>query len=86
MAQLNSYQPNMTFRGTVDEVFRHRGEIPVGATVELRVFAEKPVSVSAKTLAEALQEIGTVSGLPTDLSTNPDYMQGFGETKPSQAT
>ena len=34
-----------------------------------------------KNLAEMIEEVGTVKGLPADLSTNPVYMRGFGETK-----
>ena len=35
--------------------------------------------LNAKQLAEKLGLIGCVSGLPMDLSTNPIYMEGFGE-------
>ena len=83
MAQLDVHQPSKTFRGTIDEVLSHRSEIPAGATVELKVFEEE---IGNKSLADALQEIGTVTGLPADLSTNPKYMQGLGETKTTQAS
>ena len=83
MAQLDTHQPSKTFRGTVDEVFSHRGEIPPGATVELKVFApETADGYEGKSLADALHEIGTIKGLPGDLSTNPIHMQGFGTIKP----
>jgi hypothetical protein len=36
---------------------------------------------SGKTIAEIIESIGTVDGLPADLSTNPQYLRGFGETK-----
>ena len=66
----------------MDEVLSHRGEIPPGATVELKVFEpETDTDFEGKTLADVLLEIGTVRGLPTDLSTNPEYMRGFGEAK-----
>ena len=42
MAQLDTRRPSKIFRGTVDEVFSHRSEIPPGATVELKVFEETP--------------------------------------------
>ena len=82
MAQLDAHQPNRIFRGTVDEVFSHRGEIPPGATVELRVVdAEVRNDFEGKTLADVLREISSVKGLPVDLSVNPEYLRGFGEIK-----
>lgn len=42
MAQLDTNQTNKIYRGTIDEVFSHRNEIPSGATVELKVIEEKP--------------------------------------------
>ena len=42
MAQLDPQQPSKIYRGTIDEVFSHRSEIPIGATFELKVFEEKP--------------------------------------------
>ena len=86
MTQLEPHQPSKTFRGTIDEVLSHRSEIPAGATVELKVFEEEIGDVGNKSLADVLQEIGTVTGLPADLSTNPKYMQGLGETKTTQAS
>lgn len=38
MPSLEMPQPRRTYRGTVEEVFSHRYEIPDGATVELQVF------------------------------------------------
>ena len=82
MAQLDAHQPSKIYRGTVEEVFSHRNEIPPGATLELKVFEpETEDDFKGKSLADVLQDIGTVKGLPADLSTNPKYMQGFGETK-----
>jgi hypothetical protein len=86
MAQLDAHQPSKTFRGTIDEVFSHRSEIPAGATVELKVLDEDSSNADTKSLADVLQEIGTVAGLPADLSTNPRHMKGFGETKTPQAS
>jgi hypothetical protein len=34
-----------------------------------------------RSIADVILEIGTVKGGPPDLSTNPKYMEGFGETK-----
>ena len=42
MAQLDIHQVSKIYRGTIDEVFSHRNEIPTGATVELKVLEEKP--------------------------------------------
>ena len=35
--------------------------------------------VTCRDLAERLGILGSVKGLPTDLSTNPTHMEGFGE-------
>ena len=45
-------QPSRVFRGTADEVFSHKDEIPHGAILELRVFKEEPEQEI--TLAESL--------------------------------
>lgn len=42
MAQPDARQPSRIYRGTVDEVFSHRSEIPPDATVELKVFEKRP--------------------------------------------
>jgi hypothetical protein len=47
MAQQDTRQPSRIYRGTVDEVFSHRNEIPPGATVELKVFEETPKEETA---------------------------------------
>ncbi len=82
MAQPEANQPSKIYRGTVDEVFSHRSEIPPDATVELKVFEDMPDTgdFDGKSLADVIQVIGTIKGLPSDLTTNPKYMQGFGET------
>jgi len=75
------------YRGTVDEVFSHRGEIPDDAQLELKVYEpadseEEVGDYGGKSVLEVFSHlIGTVDGLPSDLSTNPKYMEGFGETK-----
>jgi hypothetical protein len=38
MGQVQTELPIKIYRGTVDEVFSHRDEIPYGATVELKIF------------------------------------------------
>ncbi|HZT41231.1 MAG TPA: hypothetical protein VFA07_03535 [Chthonomonadaceae bacterium] len=83
MAQSDARQPSRIYRGTVDEVFSHRSEIPPNATVELNVFEDKPESgdFGGKSLADVIQEIGAIKGLPADLSTNPKHMQDFGKTR-----
>ena len=45
MGRLNTGQPSIIWRGTVDEVFSHRDETPVGATVELKIFDPQPQPV-----------------------------------------
>jgi len=82
-------QPSKTFRGTADEVFSHRNEIPAGAILELNVFEPAPESDEAvgdfggKSVYEAFEHvIGTVSFEPTDLGRRAEeYLEGFGETK-----
>jgi len=82
MSQIDVRQPTRVYRGTVDEVFSHRGEIPEDAIVELNVYEQETKrDFTGKSLADVLEEIGFVKGLPEDLSTNPKYMEGFGETK-----
>ena len=83
MAQLNARQPSKTYRGTIEEVLRHRDEISPGATVELNVFEDAPETdlFGGKSLADLINEIGTVKGLPSDLAVrSEEYLQGFGET------
>jgi hypothetical protein len=80
-------QPSKIFRGNADEVFSHRDEIPPGAFLELNIFERQPETeekigdFGGKSAADLIREIGFVEGLPSDLSTNPKYMEGFGETK-----
>ncbi len=38
MAHSDAHQPDRIYRGTVDEVFSHRHDIPPGAMLELKVF------------------------------------------------
>lgn len=84
---MSTPQPSRIYRGSIEEVFSHRDEIPPGATLELKVFDPQPEAdeevgdYSGKSAADILQEIGFVQGGPSDLSTNPKYMEGFGETK-----
>ena len=40
-----------------------------------------PPDLGGRSIADIIEEIGTVEGLPSDLSTNPKYMEGFGVTK-----
>jgi hypothetical protein len=51
MAQLEVHQPDLVYRGTIDEVLSHRHEIPADATVELRVFTEASAVESDPTIA-----------------------------------
>lgn len=82
MAQQDMHSSGKIYRGTLEEVFSHRGEIPPGAIVELTIVEpEAQDDFGGRTLADVLRDIGAVEGLPADLSTNPDYMRGFGESK-----
>ncbi|MDQ3814474.1 MAG: hypothetical protein M3347_11045 [Armatimonadota bacterium] len=54
MAPLETQQPSRIYRGTVDEVFRHRSEIPDGAMVELKVFPKPPTGPDTATMASLL--------------------------------
>lgn len=79
-------QSSRIYRGTMEEIMKHRKEIPDMASVELKVFElQNEEQLDHRSLADALQMIGTVSGLPSDLSTNPKYMLGFGAPHKSQA-
>lgn len=40
-SQPRRHKPTQTFRGTLDEVFGHRDEIPANAKVELRILPEE---------------------------------------------
>ena len=40
MTQLHMHPPGKVFRGTLEEVFSHRNEIPSGAIVELKVLEQ----------------------------------------------
>ncbi len=55
-------QPIRIFRGTTEEVFSHRDEIPSGAILELRVCEEEPEQeiTLAESLAALLEEAGQV--------------------------
>ena len=44
-----------------------------------RHIRERTPSLNARQLAEKLGILGSAKGLPADLSTNPAYMEGFGE-------
>jgi len=84
---MRSQQPIKVIRGSVEEVFSRRDEIPPDAYLVLNVFepmaeAEEELGdFGGKSAADIIAEIGFVEGLPSDLSTNPKYMEGFGETK-----
>jgi hypothetical protein len=76
-------QPTLTYRGTWDEIASHRDELPDNAILEMRVYLPLPDADTGRSLYDRFKDvIGTVEGLPTDLSENPGkYMKGFGETR-----
>jgi hypothetical protein len=59
MAELEA-QPRQTFRGTWDQILRHRDEIPYTAEVEVRVFGPKPTADPSIALLESW-----IAGAPT---------------------
>jgi hypothetical protein len=89
MAQHEIRQPSRIYQGTVDEVFSHRDEIPLGATLELKVYEASPEpeqeadAFDGKSILEAFPHLfGTEHGGPTNISEDPEkHMQGFGETR-----
>ena len=71
-----------SYRGTWEEIASHKDDLPPNAILEIRVVAPQPQDTTGVSLYERFKDvIGTVDGLPSDLSTNPKYMEGFGETK-----
>ena len=48
MDQADKHQPNKIFRGSIEEVFSHRNEIPPDAMIELRVFDKAPAPSRGK--------------------------------------
>ncbi|MCX6381230.1 MAG: hypothetical protein NT023_17445 [Armatimonadetes bacterium] len=74
------------FKGTWEEAINHAGDIPRNQIVVISAVTEAFIpeeenAFGGKSIADILQEIGFVEELPEDLSTNPKYMEGFGETK-----
>lgn len=64
----------------LDKMARQRGvSRSVVVREALESYAVAP-AVSALDLAGDL--VGSVDGLPADLSTNPKYLEGFGESRP----
>lgn len=74
------------FKGTWEEAINHAGDIPRNQIVVISAVTEANPSeeenaFGGKSVAGILQEIGFAEGLPEDLSVNPKYREGFGETK-----
>lgn len=67
-------QPSRTYLGTVEEVFSHRGEIPEGAVVELRVF-DVPPAATMETPTMALMR----SWLEEDATDDPEAIRAAEE-------
>lgn len=64
----------------LDELARRRG-VPRSVIVReaLEVYVAGPQASPLDLIADL---VGSVDGLPSDLSTNPKYMEGFGEYRP----
>ena len=62
----------------------HQRGIDIAALIEMLAVDYLPsveiASEPRKTAGEIIREIGFADGGPSDLSTNPKYMKGFGET------
>ncbi len=73
----------MTIEQAVLEQLR---TLPPEAQQEVLDFVEflasrQPKTTNSTTLLEAASDlIGTIPGLPSDLSINPSYLQGFGQS------
>ncbi len=79
------------FKGTWEETINHAADIPRNQIVVISAVTESVLpkeenAFGGKSIADILQEIGFVEGLPEDLSTNPKYMEGFGETRTWKAS
>lgn len=59
---MRSPQPSKVFRGSFEEVFSHKDEIPSGAILELKVFEAEPEEemTLAESLADLLEEASRV--------------------------
>jgi hypothetical protein len=85
--------PIKLYKGSVDEVFSHRDDIPPGAILELRVYPpadelsedqEAPVAESESALAKFGHLFGKGTATETDLAERDEHylnITGFGETK-----
>ena len=74
MTQLDIHQASKIYRGTIDEVFSHRNEIPASATVELKVFEEQP-KAQKETATMALMK----SWLEEDATDDPEEIRAAEE-------
>jgi hypothetical protein len=45
------------------------------------ITSDMPSHLHGRSVAEVVDEVGTVEGLPSDLSINPLHMQGFGDIR-----
>lgn len=70
-------QPSRIFRGTAEEVFSHRDEIPSDAILELRVFEKEPEQeiTLAESLAALLEEASQVERAKPIYSDDPGKQQ-----------
>ncbi len=59
MAQLDTQQPNKTFRGRWEEILAHSDEIPKMSEVELRVFEPKKLTPTMALMQSWLEEDAT---------------------------
>jgi hypothetical protein len=82
MPSLEIPQPSRIYRGTVEEVFSHRYEIPDGATVELQVFDTGP-KVAEETATMALMRSWLEEDATEDLAEKQVAAQELDEFKRS---
>jgi hypothetical protein len=79
----------MVYQGTVQNgvvVFPNGVQLPEGSPVRVELISNAPTETNGqreRTLFDVLNERGILGCFdgPTDLSTNPKHMEGFGESR-----
>ena len=74
MAQMKKHRASKIYRGTVEEVFSHRNEIPHGAMIELKVFDATPAPSHGKSSVTEPKELRGY-GMLADVSSVDEFMR-----------